>query len=885
MHKTLFFVSSMLSKSKLVREIATRYVFSAAKSTVRSLYFSDEVSLYGDAVVRFILSASSIPVVLLIWSVTHSILQCVVWMLIIPVIQEYEEHSNAEGVKIYSFFAVLGHIGFRIAPFITVSACAVSAGNKAMGSFGATLVDGNLSLERKDYPLMRSQLIFMNEKSERFYIWVFVMMFMSAVLLYMIESTITVWLHQQPQIFILAFVAFLSEVVFICVTLWQGMPNALRNQLRLSFSVRRFNKCNVFRVVRNLVTHITDTWWERNFFYMRSIAMCFVALGTLYFCFQNGVVQGVTIGLIILMSFGVPHIFITASLHCASAIIRSYRSFKWLYRHTDALILVFAIACPYQVVMTLAMLYFLHHTPILLLILCNDVLLIAKAIDLVREFDVSEHGSVHWRFKNSGELIRPSIAIVLEDAYEKKQRNSGIVSLDMSFDIGKMQVTMSKTAYKVSRVQVIPFGALRTFRFNLQFYLFTFPRLLSLQHRGDFSGKYFRAIRIMLRVMVVSTFVIILSLVGGIVIQASVPFVRAPAVRAWVSDKAVLAFDHVVLRLFFISAAIEPSVPYSNSSLAKDLSTKWNGIHSSDGEDFYPQLCRREFYGASIFEVAVLAMIPYLFHAADMHKMIDFINFHFGSDWVLRERFGSACQRAANRQPSGWNGYVDLHSVQKNLTVISIRGTDLFSFKDFLIDVSLYFESILYQVAATNVPGAILTPKNLVEDLIRMASIPSEDNNFETWEEISSRKSGATLCHVDNYRRDFFVDVHNHLSYVGSHGLSSNVLLTGHSMGGTLAAIIGSRMHIEALSFSSPGIFLARKKYNLTAHEIHRYVTSVVSSNDVFPSIGEQGGEVHHIVCLARTKETCHAIEFIIGTLWRSCYSIRQRFPLLKDIV
>eukprot|EP00796_Vickermania_ingenoplastis_P007218 gene7218-5071_t len=881
--------SSMLENFKVFRRKAAEFGFSVFKLTIRFVYFSDEVSLYGDALVRFILSTSNIPVILLIWSATHSILQCVVWMLIVPVVQEAEDFDfESHGHALYSFFAVLGQIGYRIAPFVTVCVCAASAGTKMVGCFGSAMVDANASLNGMDYPLMRSQLIFMSEKPDRFAIWSLVVIALLCVLVFALGNSVLAWFHKEPKMFFFVLLSFLSEAVFVLVTMFRGMPSWLRARLRSAIMLS-LNQVEVIAVAAEAVDHIKNTWWVRNIYFMRSIALSCVGIGMLYFCCKSGAVHGVTLGLIMLMSFGFPHIFVSASLHAAAAIIRTFRSFSWLHRHPDATILVVIIGLPYQVVMSLGIFYFLNHPPILLLLVCNDVLLIAKAIDLVREFDVSEHGSVHWRYKKSHKLIPPIMAILLEDAYEKKQRHPGIVSLDMSFDVVKMQIVDAKDSMKVTRVQVLPYGASRRFRFNMNFYLYTVPRLLSLQNRGDFSGAYFRVVRIVLRVLIVSTFVTLVVLVGGIIIQASFPVLRAPAVRATLSDEGgILSFDHVVVRLFFLSKKVFAPPPFTDSYSGKSLShLKWDGLRSNEGEDFYPQLCQRDFYGSSVLELAILSLIPYLYSSLEMETMIHFLNDHFNSDWLIRERHGTDCETGPFREPSGWNGFADLYSPSRNLTVISIRGTDMFSFKDFVIDMSLYFETILYQFAASSVPGAILTPKNLVEDLIWLASIPPHESpSFQTWEEItSSRNASLPKCQLNNYRRDFFIDIYNHLAYVGSHSEPSKVLLVGHSMGGSIAAIIGSQMHIQAVSFSAPGILLARKKYHLSALDIHRFVTSVVSSNDLFPSIGRQGGELHHIVCLSSTKETCHALEFIVGTLWRSCGTLRAKYPLLDDIV
>lgn len=861
--------------------------FGAWKSTIRSVYFPDEVTLFGDVFMRFILSTSNIPVILLLFSVTQSILQCVVWMLIIPVVKEIEEYATADlrTSDIRIFISLLWEIAIKIAPFATVSVCAVSASIKMIGCFGTAMVDSNASVNGLEYPLLCSQLCFIFEKRQRFVIWSSVVVLFSFVLTALLWESGTWWLTKEPEVFLLLSITLLSEVVFAVVIIMKGMPPMLRGHFR-SLLFLQISRANVSSCVEDFGKHFKMKEWLKSIYYMRCLALFYILIAIVFFSIQRGVIRGVTIGLIALINCGVPHVFLAATLHAAISIISMYRSLYWLFRHPDALILVSVISFPYQVAMNLSFFYFLGNEHILLLLFCNEFALLTKTIDIVREFDMSEHGSVRWIKKKKHELISPTIACVLEDAYEKKQRFPGIVSLDMSFDLSKMQIVDSKSTWKVARIQVFPSGTLRRLRFNPQFYLFSFPRLLSLQNRGNFSGAKFRAVRIILRFFVTSMLVTFVALVSGIVIQACFPLLRPPPVRAFISnDGAVLYFDHIVVHLSFLmkNAQFRNSLASFSSVVP---SSYLSDVRSGNGEDFFPALCQREFFGTSVFEVAVIALLPYLYNSSEVSKMLAFLNAIFESDWELRETHGSSCYSAGlYTEPSGWKGFIDVHSAARNLTIVAIRGTDMFSFKDFLMDVNLFFETILYQFVISNVPGSIATPTNLVEDLIGLSSFPPE--RFITKWDSLPRLANNSLpeCQTNNYRRDFFADVTNHLTFIGSRNHTSKILLTGHSMGGSIAAIVGSQMHIQAASFGSPGILLARKKFNISVESIHKYVATVVSSNDLFPSIGRQGGEVHHIVCLSTTKETCHAMEFMIGTLWRSCGSIRARYPLLYDMM
>lgn len=53
-------------------------------------------------------------------------------------------------------------------------------------------------------------------------------------------------------------------------------------------------------------------------------------------------------------------------------------------------------------------------------------------------------------------------------------------------------------------------------------------------------------------------------------------------------------------------------------------------------------------------------------------------------------------------------------------------------------------------------------------------------------------------------------------------------LLTGHSLGGGVASIVGARLQALAVTFSSPGVVLSRRKFGLSLKEISQYVVNIV---------------------------------------------------------
>ncbi|KPA82163.1 hypothetical protein ABB37_03292 [Leptomonas pyrrhocoris] len=652
------------------------------------------------------------------------------------------------------------------------------------------------------------------------------------------------------------------------------------------------------------VCYVEDDWWRHHIHAMRHIAFVMVALFTVAFAVAQGPVFGLMSGVLILSYLNLPHLFAHTTLSMSGAITRTLRSFAWLHRHLDALLPFLVLVMPYQLLLVNAMIFFRHHLQLCMMLFGVDMLLIARAIDLVREFDVTVNGSVLWKYTSSGLLLSPSLATVLEDGHEKNYQSPDVVSLDMSVDMQRMTIVNASGAeVQLKRQVVFPPGALRRYLFDYGFYAYTLPRLLSLQSPGYFSGSKFRTMRVVLRS--ISMFLLLLYglLVSGFIVQAAFPQLRPLPVQVTAAaNNSQLTFDHIVLRMHLLSQEASRTAAEKNTSNsvlegylsgrpeAASSAFQWNNVTSATGEDFYPQLCTREYYNTSVWEISLLAVAPYLFNVEEFNSMLRFLNAHLGSDWAIQPRHGASCVPGdSNHHPTGWTDFYEVYSKQRDTAIISIRGTDMFSFTDFLFNINVLFEVALYQFMTTFIPGSAIVPKDLVIDLIRTASLPAEADGdvYETWAHLTSSGNHSLRgCQQNNYGRDFFADLYNHVAYIGSRpSHPRHILLTGHSLGGAVASIVASQMGVKAVAFSAPGVVLARRKFNFSLRSLHQNVMTVVSSNDIVPAVGEHGGELHHVECLASTRELCHAMEFLIGTLWRSCSSVRAKFPSIKDVI
>ncbi|KAH9577415.1 hypothetical protein LSM04_004972 [Trypanosoma melophagium] len=367
----------------------------------------------------------------------------------------------------------------------------------------------------------------------------------------------------------------------------------------------------------------------------------------------------------------------------------------------------------------------------------------------------------------------------------------------MSIDIKGMKIYNKDEEISVKRIQAIPYENGRSFLRNIRFYAYTVPRLLSVSSPGYFGGKYFSKARSFLRHVTLFILILFTALVFGMLLQAAFPQLLPWPIRIYYTgNKNSLILDHIVLCMRLIYSKVEtiPNLPFMSSSKEPAFSAfMWSNV-TFLGDDWYTSLCTRSFYNVSIWEISLLALAQYLFYDDDIKEMLQFMSIHMGTDWIIRERHGTDCITPdSSRKPTGWDGYFEFYGAKNDLSVIAIRRTDMTSFKDLIIDVSLYFDVVLYHILSNIVPGAVILPSEFVADLLRLTSIPALSNRqIETWNSLTkSQNTSLRLCGNNNYRRDFFIDVYNHISYIGSRPHPPrHVLLTGHSLGGAVPLLL-----------------------------------------------------------------------------------------------
>ena len=192
--------------------------------------------------------------------------------------------------------------------------------------------------------------------------------------------------------------------------------------------------------------------------------------------------------------------------------------------------------------------------------------------------------------------------------------------------------------------------------------------------------------------------------------------------------------------------------------------------------------------------------------------------------------------------------FYHLLEVTTQAHIIGIRGTT--SSREWFQYLKLWSEIISYQVTSVALPKQTF-PLNFVTPYITALSFLER------------------LLH--NNREDFaFSSVESYVRKI-NRTAGSTILLTGHSIGGGLAKIVGSRQKVTTAAFSSPGEVFSRAKFGITLDDLQRYTTSVVSRDDMITWVDIHGGLVQYINCNASGRLQCHSIVNTYCELKRSC--------------
>uniref|UniRef100_H3GCJ9 Fungal lipase-type domain-containing protein n=1 Tax=Phytophthora ramorum TaxID=164328 RepID=H3GCJ9_PHYRM len=256
----------------------------------------------------------------------------------------------------------------------------------------------------------------------------------------------------------------------------------------------------------------------------------------------------------------------------------------------------------------------------------------------------------------------------------------------------------------------------------------------------------------------------------------------------------------------------------------------------------YP-VCALDLASLDIVDFALIADAVYGWNTAVQVKSFTqrFNGTELG-DWEYVSR---------NNEDADRQVWAELFFPTINMTVIAVRGTATAT--DALEDLHFWFGVSVMQAANIFIPFLKQLPSQFVVEMLSM-----------------------------NFLRAImpppvYSELLDHVSIVRKRVGGDRLVLTGHSLGGAMAAMVGAKTHTPAVSFSGPGLLYSRGRFDLDDESIRDYVLTVKPRRDIVPQVDELGGMVQEIECRRQNLLACHSTVTHMCELYAACGDKRKR--------
>ncbi|GAB9464622.1 hypothetical protein Gpo141_00002051 [Globisporangium polare] len=337
----------------------------------------------------------------------------------------------------------------------------------------------------------------------------------------------------------------------------------------------------------------------------------------------------------------------------------------------------------------------------------------------------------------------------------------------------------------------------------------------------------------------------------GTVIQKRFPQIFGRAFRHFITAFVLLSFiffSSTIIIGTFASGGNFKLGPFMNgtetavSTLTTSASVKTGGLTYGFQKTAEYPACTIDYDGLTVLDFALIADAAYgESTAVQTTNLENRLNGTELDKWTYVAR---------NNESSDHQVWMELYFEDINMTVISVRGTA--SAADALEDLHFWFGILLMQAVDIFVPFLKQLPKAFVVKLLSMDLITSV---------MPSPVYAPLLKHVAEVRER----------------VGDNLVITGHSLGGAMAAMVGAKTHTRAVSFSGPGLLYSRGRFDVTASDIRDNVLTFKPQKDIVPRVDELGGMVQELRCKRTNPMGCHSSLTHICELYLSCGDTRRR--------
>jgi len=267
--------------------------------------------------------------------------------------------------------------------------------------------------------------------------------------------------------------------------------------------------------------------------------------------------------------------------------------------------------------------------------------------------------------------------------------------------------------------------------------------------------------------------------------------------------------------------------------------------------------CGHAWYGLNVVDYALLSLTSYMSPSKE-NDLPSLMRFLFPHKNVQIQQTVSS-----NRK---WLEFevTDCHETPcQRLTVVAVSGTDPSMIFDMAENLRMWTEPVLLDILGTWFPTIRMWPRETT------AMVIGEVHKF----------LGALAIQDNEWH------YHEILNHVRQIPRERNVVVTGHSLGGGMALVIGAMTDRLSVAINPPGVYHSMAKHmaqrgNDVVSSVHAKSLTVVTEGDWVQHFDKHGGLIQNVVCdrSQNVQLGCHMLEGTICHLLQSCGDPDGRF-------
>lgn len=295
--------------------------------------------------------------------------------------------------------------------------------------------------------------------------------------------------------------------------------------------------------------------------------------------------------------------------------------------------------------------------------------------------------------------------------------------------------------------------------------------------------------------------------------------------------------SEIILLVIFLGVFISFGISIMFPKSKKNIYTFKDMEEDIENAKQKPAICQWRADGISINEFCVLSYAAYYRNLDDVTH-----SWSFGRPESSTNNFTIGDNNINSK--TGVH-YVDFINEEKNILVVAIRGT--LTMEDMFQDCYIWSASALLQVSGFFGTFVSFWPRDTIALLVNLIVKQFTNLQLLYWKDVEK--------HV--------LDLQLNTNYT--------LYLTGHSLGGGVAAVISAHLNVPAITFSSPGLGYSYKTYDIEIKRLIRNLVNIIPMSDPIPLLDSQVGQIQYIKCKTGQPLACHRVMNTLDTLNALC--------------